>query len=63
MIEKVVVRRSLKDSDSSKEDLEYWLSRTPEERVEAVELLRRAVYGDTGRIQKVVRVIKRSEDK
>lgn len=63
MIEKVVVRRSLKDSDSSKEDLEYWLSRRPEERVEAVEFMRRVFYGDTGRIQKVVRVIKQSEDK
>jgi hypothetical protein len=44
------------------EKLKYWLSKTPEERVAEVERLRREKYGDLGRIQKVVRIIKRSED-
>jgi hypothetical protein len=32
-------------SDPS-DDKEYWLSKTPEERLEAVEIMRRIVYGD-----------------
>ena len=28
------------------DDKEYWLSKTPEERLEAVELMRRIIYGD-----------------
>jgi hypothetical protein len=28
------------------DEKEYWLSKTPEERLEAVELMRRIVYGD-----------------
>ena len=53
MIEKVVKKRRLQDS-SAKEDLAYWLSRTP------VELLRRQVYGNTARLQRIVSVIKRA---
>ena len=37
--------------------LEYWLSRPPEERVEAVEFLRRQVIGGRDRIQRVLRVL------
>jgi len=41
MIEKVVNNRNLKDFSSIREDLDYWLSKTPEERVAAVDYLRR----------------------
>jgi hypothetical protein len=60
MIRNVVSKHNLHDSQA-KLDLEYWLSRTPEERVEAVEILRRQFYGvaATARLQRVVRVIKR----
>jgi hypothetical protein len=34
-----------KDFNSVKEDLAYWLSKTPEERIEAVELLRKQLHG------------------
>jgi hypothetical protein len=34
---------SLSDPSDEKE---YWLSKTPEERLEAVELMRQIVYGD-----------------
>ena len=37
--------------------LEYWLSKTPEERISAVEVLRRQWSGAEQRIQRVVRVV------
>lgn len=43
------------------DDREYWLSRTPQERFEAAELLRQSVYGydpATARLQRVLEVIK-----
>jgi hypothetical protein len=41
--------------------LEYWLSRPVEERLRALEHLRRTFYGDTvasGRLQRVLEVVK-----
>jgi hypothetical protein len=35
------------------------LARTPEERVQAVELLRRQRHGSTGRLQRIARVVQR----
>ena len=58
MIEKVVKKTSLNDKNAALDDLAYWLSKSPEERVAAVERLRREVHGDMGRIQKVARVVK-----
>jgi hypothetical protein len=60
MIQKVVAKYELNDPDAARRDLEYWLSRPPEERVEAVEILRRQFYGNPGRLQRVARVIQRS---
>ena len=61
MIEKVVNKADLSRHDEVKQNLAYWLSRPPAERVEAVELLRRRVHGDSAsaRIERVVRVIQR----
>ncbi|MBI2422897.1 MAG: hypothetical protein HYV27_08705 [Candidatus Hydrogenedentes bacterium] len=59
MIEKVFKKLKLGD-DTAAADLEYWLSRPPEERVAAVEILRKQQYGNAGRIQRVVRIVKRS---
>ncbi|MBN1796905.1 MAG: hypothetical protein JW804_09555 [Sedimentisphaerales bacterium] len=41
------------------DDKEYWLSKTPEERLEAVELMRRIIYGDeaTKRLQRVLEIV------
>lgn len=61
MIERVVQVRKLSESSQAAEDLEYWLSRTPEERIEAVEYLRRQHYGSTEGLQRVARVVERSE--
>ena len=44
-------------TDFEDDSIEYWHSRTPEERFEALELLRRIVYGEdaaTGRLQRVL---------
>lgn len=60
MIEKVVQKHKLRDYDEVKADLKYWLSRPAAERVDAVEFYRRIVYGSLPRLQRVVRVIKRS---
>jgi len=56
LIKKVVKKVGLND-DSVKSDLKYWLSKTPAERVEAVEILRKQFYGNTARLQRVVKVI------
>ena len=59
MIEKVVRKANLSDFSETEENLKYWLSRPPEERVSAVEVLRRRQHGDTLRLQRVARVIER----
>lgn len=62
MIRKTVQKHRMDKDFEIKQNLEYWLSRPPEERLEAVEILRRQVYGETTpRLQRVVRVIKRSQ--
>lgn len=60
MIQKVVRKTSFKDFSEVKANLSYWLSKTPEERVAAVELLRRQYNGSPGRLQRSARVIQRS---
>lgn len=60
MIEKVMKKRPLSES-SAKDDLEYWLSKTPEERVNAVDFLRRHYYGNLSRLERVLRVVKREQ--
>ena len=59
MIEKVIKKRCL-ESSSAKEDLAYWLTRPPEERINAVEELRIQHHGRSARLQRSVRVIKRA---
>ena len=61
MIEKVVIKRSLKDRSAEREDLAYWLSRPAGERMEALDRLRRHFYGDLPRLQRVARVIQRTK--
>ena len=61
MIKKVVTRLNLKDSSVSRRDLDYWLKRSPEERISAVEILRRQQHGSTVRLHKCARVIQLSQ--
>jgi len=60
MIEKVVKKYDKKEFSSVKEDLAYWLSKTPEERIEAIEILRRQVHGNTERLQRTARIIQQT---
>ena len=61
MIKKVVAKLDLKDSSVSRSDLDYWLKRPPEERISAVEILRRQRHGSTARLHKCARVIQLSQ--
>lgn len=61
MIRKIVKIRDLDDPDSIKNDLDYWLSRNPEERLAAVEYMRRQHHGNTARLQRTARVIQRTQ--
>jgi hypothetical protein len=57
MIQKVVHKAKLHNHNEIRQNLEYWLSRTPEERVAAVEFYRRQVYGDIPRLQRMTQVL------
>lgn len=59
MIEKVMKKGSLGETQDPSQDLAYWLSKTPEERIAAVDHLRRQYYGTGARLQRVVKIIKR----
>jgi hypothetical protein len=57
MIEKNVKKLDLKRDSSIKEDLAYWLSKTPQERIAAIEFLRRQYHGSSERLQRSARVV------
>ncbi len=59
MIKKIVKISNLNDENLKSDDLKYWLSKSPEERVAAVDYLRRQYHGDTERLQRIARVIQR----
>ena len=61
MIKQVITRRNLQDSSSVKDDLKYWLSKPPGERVAAVDYLRGQYHGSTTRLQRAARVIQRAQ--
>ncbi len=51
--------------EADADDIEYWMSKTPTERVEAGEYLRRWVYGDDqvdARLQRVLEFVELGED-
>lgn len=56
-----VVVRPLVDAQSLANDREYWLSRPPHERMEAVEILRKECYGMQPRLARVARVVQLSQ--
>ena len=60
MIKKAIKKRKLRDSNLHLEDLAYWLQRSAEERLAAVEFLRRQQHGSSARLQRVARVIQQS---
>jgi len=60
MIKKVVNIKDLNDKNLISDDLKYWLTKSPEERVAAVDYLRRQYHGSSERLQRVIRVVQRS---
>lgn len=62
MIKKVVKKYDLREYDEIRLNLEYWLSKTPAERVAAVEFLRRQVHGSLPRLQRTVKVVQQKQD-
>jgi hypothetical protein len=60
MIGKVVKKMDMKEDDSIKEDLKYWLEKDPNERISAVEYLRRQFHGNSDRLQRIARVTQHS---
>jgi len=61
MIRRTVHKHRLDADYEIKQNLRYWLGRTPQERLAAVDLLRRRIYGDTQRLQRTARVVQRSQ--
>jgi len=57
MIEKTVKKLDLIKDSSIKEDLAYWLSKTPQERIAAIEFLRGQYHGGSARLQRSARVV------
>lgn len=62
MIKKVVKKTHLKNSLQGNQDLAFWLSKPPQERVAAVDHLRFQIYGNSIRLQRSVRVIQQTSD-
>ena len=61
MIRRMVQKHDLDNFSEIKQNLEYWLSCPLEEHIAAVDALRREYYGDSRRLQRVVRVFLRME--
>lgn len=58
-----LVQASLHEAEA--QDVAYWMSKTPAERIEGVEYLRRWLYGDDqvdARLQRVLETAERPED-
>jgi hypothetical protein len=61
MIDRTVRKLDLNSHSSSKEDLAYWLSKTTQDRIEAIELLRRQYHGSSARLQRSARIIQQTQ--
>jgi hypothetical protein len=60
MIEKVVFKCGLREWSKLKNDLSYWLRQTAQDRIAAVDYLRRQYYGSSAGFQRTAKVAKRS---
>ena len=60
VIEKVVKKIDLERHSSVKEDLAYWLTKTPENRIAAIEFLRRQYHGSSARLQRSTQVVQQT---
>ena len=57
MIQKIMKKAGIDQFSSIKEDLTFWMSKPPEERVAAVDFLRRQYNGNAARLQRSARII------
>jgi hypothetical protein len=68
MIDERIDRTQLKSTtfdEADADDIDYWMSRTPSERIEALEYLRRWAYGDDqvdAGLQRVLTTARLGED-
>ena len=61
MNRKIVHMHQMDEYDEVRDNLQYWLSRPPEERLAAVDKLRRELYGHSQRLQRVARVVQQAQ--
>ncbi len=61
IIERIVKKLDLEKDSSIKEDLAYWLSKKPQDRIAAIEFLRRQYHGSSERLQRSARVIQQKQ--
>ena len=54
-----VIKKS--SNSATNDDLSYWLTKTPEERLSCVEFLRRQYHGNTARLQRFIKVVQRNK--
>lgn len=60
MIQKVVEKHHLQERVATQNDVAYWLSQTPNDRVATVYYLFKQYYGDSARLQRVARIVQRA---
>ena len=60
-MDKTAIKIMKLGEEKPKDDLDYWLSRPAEERIAAVEILRREYYGSSARLQRISRIIKQAQ--
>jgi hypothetical protein len=58
---KTVQKHDLDNFLEIRQNLQYWLSQSPEERLAAVDALRREYYGDTHRLQRVALIVQQEQ--
>jgi len=61
VIKKIIKKGNLDDDFFKEADLRFWLKKSPQERIEAVEILRRQYNGSRERLQRIARVIQRKQ--
>ena len=60
MLKKTVKIRNLNDYDEIMDNLEYWLAKSRDDRVAAVNTLRKELHGNTIRLQRTARIVQLS---
>jgi hypothetical protein len=60
MVKKIVTKCPLDPHLEVKQNLQYWLTKPPQQRLAAVDALRKQLYGDSIRFQRTARVVQRS---